>query len=207
MKKLMIAFMAFLMLSAGAVLAQEKKEKILSGNLSFFYEGAQYVDGEKNGTSSITFEVGPSLLFQIKEKFYLGGEISANMYNYREYENGDKIETGYKNMFGAAPIVRCYAYKNSLIGIFTDTKAGFYFGRDKAKTNYIAVAADITPGIEIYFGERFSLGMSPNRLVYFDFERADPKEGDATNQTNFGFLFNPLEMNYAPLLLTVSLHL
>lgn len=71
MKKLMIAFMAFLMLSAGAVLAQEKKEKILSGNLSFFYEYAQYVDGEKNGTSSITFEV-PILALPDKGEILFG---------------------------------------------------------------------------------------------------------------------------------------
>lgn len=206
MKKLSI-LVAFTLLFAGSAHAQDSsRDIILSGNVGISYESAERIDNKKNGTSAFTLDIGPQLLFGITEKFYLGAEIFAHLNYYNEYDNGDKIGDDYKNMFGIAPTARLYAFKWKLFGFFCDMKIGFAMGTDKDKTVYSALSAGISPGMEFFMGDNWSLAASFNNLLSYTLENANPKSGSSYRTSDFDFQLNPMEMDYAPLKLTLSYH-
>ena len=204
MKKLFI----FLTIATWAVSGAfaEKGDWALSGSLAFDYSGPELIDGKRNGESTLVFRAAPSLLYGLSSHFYLGGELSANMLYLSEYQANEKIWDGYRNTFGIAPIARCYFHQYRRIAFFEDTKAGFYFGTDKAKTTYTAVIASITPGIEFFISSRFSVSTSLNEMIGFGYEHAKPDEGVSTDRFFFRFIFNHMELNYAPLTFTFTYH-
>jgi hypothetical protein len=205
MKKLFTFLVVGILTISGAV--AQKGDWALSGNLALNYLSPETIDGNKNGESRLDFQFGPSLLYGFSKHFYLGGELSANMHYYKDYQADKMTKERYKNMFGIAPIARCYAYHGRRIGIFNDTKAGFYFGADKAKTKYTDITLSLTPGIEIFLGSRFSLSTSLNEMLSCGYEHSNPKgDHNSTNRFYLGFVFNRMELNYAPLTFSFTYH-
>ncbi|MBE6330462.1 MAG: outer membrane beta-barrel protein [Paludibacteraceae bacterium] len=206
MKKLAILVACTLLLAGHAYAQDSSRDIILSGNIGISYDGADRVDDKKNGTSTFTLDIGPQLLFGITDKFYLGAEVFAHLNYYNEYENGDKIDNGHKNMFGIAPTARLYAFKWKLFGFFCDMKIGFSAGTDNDKTVFTAFSAGISPGMEFFMGNNWSLAASFNNLLSYTLENANPKSGSSYRSSEFNFRVNPMEMDYAPLKLTLSYH-
>ncbi len=205
MKKLFTFLIAGILAMSGAF--AQKGDWVLSGSLTFDYLSPEKIDGNRNGESFLNFRFAPSLLYGFNDYVYFGGELSADMHYYKTYENDQMTDEDYRNMFGIAPILRCYAFHGRRIGIFNDTKVGVAFGVDKAKTDYTTVTASMTPGIEFFINSRFSISASLNEMISFVYEHSNP-EGDnnSTSQSYFGLVFNRTEINYAPLTLTFSYH-
>jgi hypothetical protein len=204
MKKLLTLLIVGVLTTSGAA---AQGNWLLSGTLGFDYSGPELIDGKKNGVSSLDFFVAPSLLYGFSNHFYFGGELSANMrYNYL-YQNNEQISDTYRNMFGIAPIARCYFHTHRRIAFFNDHKVGFYLGSDKAKTTYMNITASITPGIEVFLSSRYSVSAALRDVLAFDYERASPDDSDtSTGRINFRFLFNRMELNYAPLTFSFTYH-
>ena len=205
MKKLFVFLTVATLAINGAV--AEKGDLALSGSLAFDYAGPELINGQKNGESFLDFRVTPSLLYGISKRMYLGGELSADMRYFWGYEANQQVFDGYRNMFGIAPILRCYAFSGRRFGFFYDTKAGVYFGSDNAKTNYTAIVASVTPGIEFFLNTHLSMSASLNEMIGFGYEHANPEGYDnSTDRTFFRFIFNRAELNYAPLTFTFTYH-
>jgi hypothetical protein len=206
MKKLFI-FLTVATLAVNGVFA-EKGDWALSGSATFDYSGPQLIDGKRNGASSLDFKFAPSLLYGISKHMYFGGELSADMRYDWNYQANEQVSNNYKNMFGIAPILRCYAFSGKRIGMFWDTKAGVYFGSDKAETSYTAIAANMTPGVELFINRRLSASISLNEMIGFGYEHAEPKGNtNSTDASYFRFVFNRTEINYAPLTFTFTYHI
>jgi len=206
MKKLFI-FFTVATLAINGVFA-EKGDWALGGSATFDYSGPQLVDGKRNGDSYRDFKFAPSLLYGIGKNLYFGAELSMDMHSDWSYQADKQISDNYKNMFGVAPILRCYAFSGKRIGMFWDTKAGVYFGSDKAETSYTAIAANMTPGIEFFINRRLSASISLNEMVGFGYEHANPKgDKNSTDASYFRFVFNRTEINYAPLTFTFTYHI
>lgn len=179
----------------------------LSGSLGFDYSGPELIDGKKDGRSSLDFRAAPSLLYGFSQNFYFGGEISANMRYRYVYQANERISETYRNMFGIAPIARCYFHTHRRMAFFSDSKLGFYYGTDNARTNYMNVTASITPGIEVFLSSRYSVSAALNEMFAFDYERASPRGSDtSTGRFDFRFIFNHMELNYAPLTFSFTYH-
>lgn len=204
MKRLFIFLIIATWAVSGAV--AEKGDWALSGSLAFDYSGPELIDGKKNGDAFLDFRVAPSLLYGLSGNFYLGGELSLDMRYQYLYQDNEQIADGYRNMFGIAPIARCYFFQHRRIAFFEDTKVGIYFGADKAKTSYTAIAASITPGIEFFISSRFSMSTSLNEMFGFGYEHARPDGGVSTDRFYLRFIFNRMELNYAPLTFTFTYH-
>jgi len=206
MKKLFIFLTVATLAVTGAF--AEKGDWALSGSATFDYSGPQLINGERNGDSFLDFKFAPSLLYGISKRSYVGGEISVDMRYDWNYEAGQQISDNFKNMFGIAPILRCYAFNGKRIGMFWDTKAGVYFGSDRVKTTYTAIAANLTPGVEFFFSPRFSASIALNEMIGFGYEHANPKgDNNSTDAFNFRFIFNKTEINYAPLTFSFTYHI
>jgi hypothetical protein len=124
-----------------------------------------------------------------------------------EYQANERISDGYRNIFGIAPIARCYFHLHRRVAFFHDTKAGFYFGTDKAETTYTSVAASMTPGIEVFLSPRFSVSTSLNEMLSLGYEHASPKDSDiSVDRFFFRFIYNRMELNYAPLTFSFTYH-
>lgn len=206
MKKLTILVVFSLLLAGNAIAQKDSRDIILSGNIGMSYDGADRVDDKKNGTSTFTVDIGPQILFGLSEKFYLGAEVFAHLNYYNEYEDGNKIDNGHKNMFGIAPTARLYAFKWKLFGFFCDMQIGFSMGTDNEKTVYSSLYAGISPGLEFFMGDKWSLAASFNNLLSYTLENANPKNGSSYRTAEFDFRVNPMEVDYAPLKLTLSYH-
>ena len=204
MKKLLTFLVVGVLTMSGAV---AQGTWALSGSVGFDYAGPALIDGKKNGMSSLDFQAAPSLLYGFSEKFYFGGEISAGMLYRYVYEANERISKTYRNMFGIAPIARCYFHTHRRIAFFSDTKVGFYYGTDNARTNYMNITASITPGIEVFLSSRYSVSASLNEMLAFGYERASPRGSETSvGRFDFMFLYNRMELNYAPLRFSFTYH-
>ena len=83
---------------------------------------------------------------------------------------------------------------------------------DFAKDMYSAVMNPdvhkhfIRMGMEFFMGNNWSLAATFNNLLSYTLENANPKSGSSYRSSEFNFRVNPMEMDYAPLKLTLSYH-
>lgn len=206
MKKLLIIVAAMLLSATTLVAKEDSKDIIMSGNVGISYHAANRIEGNKDGTSEFTLDIGPQILFGIYQKLYLGADIFAHLKYFNEYKDGNKIENGYKNMFGIAPTARFYGSKWKLFGFFFDVKIGFSMGVNNEKTLFSALYTGISPGMEFFMGKNWSVAASLNNLLSYTLENANPERGKSYQKSDFDFSLNPMEINYAPLKLTLSYH-
>ena len=205
MKKLFTLLFTLTIICVGV--NAQKGDFILGGNLGFNYSGADIYDGKKDGLRTINFNAGPMLLYGLTDRIYLGGEAFVNLNYSKEYASGEVEYSDYKNIFGLGPVLRCYAYRGKMIAVFCDTKVGAYLGEDKAKTKYFGIIGGISPGVEFFMGQNWSLSASLSNLFSINYESANPKGPDNTvHSMDVDVQISPVSIDYAPLVLTVSYH-